>query len=130
MKRTIFVLLLVLIAINSIIYCEQSNIRFTVDVTIYNAVSSQCDDTPNITADGSNIKNAKRWCAISRNLHNRYGGYFGFGDTIIIVCKNAEIRGEWVVRDLMNNRFKNKIDLLFRNKKLGLWNNITIIKKQ
>ena len=49
---------------------------------------AQCDDTPNITADGTKIKPWKateyRYVALSRDLISRWGGPFDYGDYIVI----------------------------------------------
>lgn len=80
-----------------------------VTVTTYNAVRSQCDKTPTITADGTRInhemlKNGKqRIVAISRDLLHE----IPLGSTILI-----EGHGRYVVRDTMNPRFNHCIDIL------------------
>jgi len=93
--------------------------------TVYNAISSQTDSNPLETADQSIIdlkqlqRGDLRWIAISRDLKSQ----LSFGDTIIVSkCEekftekdyrgNNYYLGEWVVRDVMNKRFKNKIDFL------------------
>ena len=49
-----------------------------VDVTMYQPVYPQTDDTPNITADGTRIRISKasnyKFVALSRNLLKRWGG--------------------------------------------------------
>ena len=88
---------------------SQSSFTTHVTVTTYNAVSSQCDKTPTITADGTRIdyrkvKNGQqRIAAISRDL--LYA--IPLGSTIYI-----EGHGYYVVRDTMNCRFNHCIDIL------------------
>jgi 3D (Asp-Asp-Asp) domain-containing protein len=86
-----------------------------VTVTIYNAVSAQCDDTPNILADGTMIDVSRageyRYCALSRDLLARWGGRYQYGDTISINGA-GNFSGKWVVKDTMNKRFTNRVDLL------------------
>ena len=88
---------------------SQSSFTTHVTVTTYNAVSSQCDKTPTITADGTRIDNKKlkngkqRIVAISRDL--LYA--IPLGSTIYI-----EGHGYYVVRDTMNSRFNHCIDIL------------------
>ena len=90
---------------------NNSESAFTTHVTVttYNAVSSQCDKTPTITADGTRIdyrkvKNGQqRIAAISRDL--LYA--IPLGSTIYI-----EGHGYYVVRDTMNSRFNHCIDIL------------------
>lgn len=86
-----------------------------VTVTGYNATSSQCDSTPNILADNTRINiyraGSYRFCALSRDLLKRWGGKYSFGDTICL-NGNGRYAGKWVVRDVMNSRHRNSIDLL------------------
>ena len=88
---------------------SQSSFTTHVTVTTYNAVRSQCDKTPTITADGTRIdhkklKNGKqRIVAISRDLLHE----IPLGSTISI-----EGHGCYVVRDTMNPRFNHCIDIL------------------
>ena len=88
---------------------SKSSFTTHVTVTTYNAVSSQCDNTPTITADGTRInhkklKNGKqRIVAISRDLL----WAIPLGSTISI-----EGHGRYVVRDTMNPRFNHCIDIL------------------
>ena len=88
---------------------SQSSFTTHVTVTTYNAVSSQCDKTPTITADGTRIDHKKvkngqqRIVAISRDLL----WAIPLGSTILI-----EGHGYYVVRDTMNSRFNHCIDIL------------------
>ena len=88
---------------------SQSSFITHVTVTTYNAVRSQCDKTPTITADGTMIDHRKvkngqqRIVAISRDL--LYA--IPLGSTISI-----EGHGCYVVRDTMNPRFNHCIDIL------------------
>lgn len=90
-----------------------------VKATYYNPTRKQCGSTPLITADGSKINMAKlkrgelRWVAVSRDLRSR----FKYGDTIWIDSDDMRLRGKWVVRDTMNPKHKNRIDILTANKK-------------
>ncbi len=75
-----------------------------VDVTMYQPVYPQTDDTPNITADGTRIRISKasqyKFVALSRNLLKRWGGPFDYGDFILI--KGAGKKdGVYQVRDTM-----------------------------
>lgn len=93
---------------------EKTNVRKVV-ATIYHPVPEQTDSTPDITADGTkfNIEMATeyRYIAISRDLHTRYGGYLNFNDVVYV--ESDEIRGFFIVKDLMNARFTDRIDFLF-----------------
>ena len=86
-----------------------------VDVTMYQPNTIQCDDTPNITADGTRIRISKasqyKFVALSRNLLKRWGGPFDYGDFILI--KNAGHKdGVYQVRDTMNPKWVNVVDIL------------------
>jgi 3D (Asp-Asp-Asp) domain-containing protein len=83
----------------------------TVTVTTYAPVPSQTDATPFITASGFklNPKNPRkhRIIAISRDLKQklRFGQYVRIEGT-------GQYDGIYVVHDLMNKRFKHRIDIL------------------
>ena len=86
-----------------------------VDVTMYQPVYPQTDDTPNITADGTRIRIGKasqyKFVALSRNLLKRWGGPFDYGDLILI--KGTEHKdGVYHVRDTMNPKWVNVVDIL------------------
>ena len=86
-----------------------------VDVTMYQPVYPQTDDTPNITADGTRIRISKasqyKFVALSRNLLKRWGGPFDYGDFILL--KGADNKdGVYQVRDTMNPKWVNVVDIL------------------
>ena len=86
-----------------------------VDVTMYQPVYPQTDDTPNITADGTRIRIGKasqyKFVALSRNLLKRWGGPFDYGDFILL--KGAGKKdGVYQVRDTMNPKWVNVVDIL------------------
>ena len=82
-----------------------------VTLTTYSATEEETDDSPNITASGFEIDedNPKkhRIIAVSRDLKRK----LRFGEKVIL-SNAGRFNGIWYVRDLMNNRFKNKIDVL------------------
>ena len=86
--------------------------------TYYHTDASQCDGNPFITADQSEIDSLKlkrgelRWVALSRDLLKRWKGPINYGDTIYIHHTDDELRGNWIVRDCMNAKYKNRIDFL------------------
>ena len=86
-----------------------------VTVTMYHPVSRQTDSTPNILADGTRIRVHKaseyRFIAVSRNLLKRWGGWLDYGDFIYLRGTNDK-DGMYQVRDSMNARFVNRIDIL------------------
>lgn len=106
--------------------CNESIEKFTsdmefisvVDVTMYNAVPGQTDDTPLITASNKKINpdyaTDHRWIAVSRDLHERWGGPLSFGDKVY-VKGTIHYDGMYIVHDLMNERFTNRIDILRNN---------------
>ena len=86
-----------------------------VDVTMYQPNKIQCDDTPNITADGTRIRISKasnyKFVALSRNLLKRWGGPFDYGDFVLL--KGAGNKdGVYQVRDTMNPKWVNVVDIL------------------
>ena len=111
-------------------YSEADKIAFNVTVTTYNPTKQQCDDTPNITADGTKIKPWKatqyRYVALSRDLLSRWGGPFDYGDYIVI-----EGTGKWdgvyQVRDTMNPKWVKRVDILTTNSRFK-YENITMYK--
>ena len=111
-------------------FTEANKIAFDVTVTTYNPTRQQCDSTPNITADGTRINPKKatqyRYVALSRDLLSRWGGPFDYGDYIII-----EGTGKWdgvyQVRDTMNPKWTNRVDILTTNSRFK-YENITMYK--
>ncbi len=86
-----------------------------VTLTTYKSVGSETDSHPRITASGFKIskKNPKkhRIMAVSRDLKKKYP----FGTKLKI--KNAgKYNGEYVVQDVMNKRYKKRIDILINPK--------------
>ena len=86
-----------------------------VTVTMYQPVRYQTDSTPNILADGTRIKTEQasnyKFIAVSRNLLKRWGGWLEFGDVVILIGTDHK-DGIYQVRDTMNARFVNYIDIL------------------
>lgn len=85
-----------------------------VTVTMYQPVQSQTDDTPNITADGTVIKvdraSEYRYVAVSQNMLIKNGGFLNFGDYVWVDAGKKS--GVYQVRDVMNRRFTDRIDIL------------------
>jgi|TARA_R110000744_G_scaffold366909_1_gene476213 3D (Asp-Asp-Asp) domain-containing protein len=102
---------------------EQMELRraeFTVTGTMYSPTRAQCDATPNITADGTRInpKHASqyRYIALSRDLLNRWGGPFQYGEYVAIEgTQNGKHDGIWQVRDTMNPKWIKRVDFLVTN---------------
>lgn len=90
---------------------SEDNFKQIVTVTTYSPTKGQTDDTPNITASGFRIDlqnpDKHRIIAVSRDLKK----YLKFGEKVIIT-NAGKYNGIWQVEDVMNRRWKNKIDLL------------------
>lgn len=106
--------------------------KINVTVTMYNPTREQTDRTPNELADGTKINPKKatsyRYVALSRDLLKRWGGTFDYGDYIAIegAGKND---GVYQVRDTMNKRFTNRVDILkTRGSGKFKYDNITMYK--
>ena len=86
-----------------------------VTVTMYQPLRYQTDSTPNILADGTRIRVHKasdyKFIAVSRNLLERFGGQFKFGYFVLLQGTFTK-DGFYQVRDTMNPRFVNRIDIL------------------
>ena len=86
-----------------------------VTVTMYQPVRYQTDSTPNILADGTRIKMQEasnyKFIAVSRNLLKRWGGWLDYGDFILLKDTDGK-DGVYQVRDTMNPRWVNRIDIL------------------
>lgn len=82
-----------------------------VTVTTYSISEAQTDSTPLLTASGFKINpnNPKghRIIAVSRDLKRKYK----FGQKVRIT-NAGKYNGEYVIRDLMHQRWRNKIDIL------------------
>ena len=112
LKKYILICLGLILSLQS--YGSKSLFTTHVTITTYNAVRSQCDRSPLITADGTKIDHRKlksgkqRIVAISRDL--LYAIPLG---SVIYV----EGHGYYEVRDTMNSRFKHRIDILQHSSK-------------
>ncbi len=86
-----------------------------VTVTMYQPLRYQTDSTPNILADGTRIRTKDasnyKFIAVSRNLLKRWGGWLDYGDFVLLQNTVAK-DGVYQVRDTMNPRFVNRIDIL------------------
>lgn len=105
---------------------------YRVTATIYMADARQTDDEPLVTADNSRIpahaSSKTRWIALSRDLLERWGGPFAFGDSVQVRGISAELDGTYIIHDTMNRRFKHGIDLLVGKHEdlYGRWTNVRI----
>ncbi len=99
-----------------------------VTVTTYIPSVEECDSTPNITASGFKIDtlNPKRHkiIAVSRDLKRKWK----FG-TKIKVTGIGKYNGIYTVKDVMNKRYKKRIDILVgKQDKQFKFTNIKIFK--
>ena len=123
LKRYILICLGLILSLQS--YGSKSLFTTHVTITTYNAVRSQCDSSPLITADGTKIDHKKvksgeqKIVAISRDL--LYAIPLG---SLIYV----EGHGYYEVRDTMNSRFKHRIDILQHSSKKNFKKNNIKIK--
>ena len=106
--------------------------KHIVTVTMYNPTPGQTDKTPNITADGTRINPKKassyRYVALSRDLIKRWGGPFDYGDYIVIEGTD-KYDGVYQVRDTMNARFTNRVDILrSKDSEIFKFDNIKLYK--
>ena len=107
-----------------------NKIAYQVTVTTYNPTIHQCDDTTHITADGTHFKTWRateyRYVALSRDLLSRWGGPFNYGDYIVI--EGAGDRdGVYQVRDTMNPKWTNRVDILTTNDRFK-YDNVVMYK--
>ena len=127
LKKCVLIGLGIMLSLHS--YGGKQQFITHVTITTYNAVRSQCDRSPLITADGTKIDHNKvksgeqKIVAISRDL--LYAIPLG---SVIYV----EGYGKYEVRDTMNSRFKHRIDILQHSSKKNFKKNnikIKLVKK-
>jgi 3D (Asp-Asp-Asp) domain-containing protein len=89
---------------------------YTVKATAYEAVASQTDSKPFVTADNSRIPRGygshTRWLALSRDLLRPWGGPFAFGDKVRVQGISPAFDGVYTVHDTMNRRYHHCLDVL------------------
>ena len=82
-----------------------------VSLTTYTTDTAQTDSFPLITASGLHLDSANpkksRIIAISRDLQK----LFSFGDKVKL-SNAGKFNGIWLIHDLMNKKYRNKIDIL------------------
>ena len=82
-----------------------------VSLSTYKADTTETDSTPLVTASGFKLDSLNpkkhRVIAISRDLK----ALFAFGDKVILT-NAGKFNGVWFIHDVMNKRYKNKIDIL------------------
>jgi 3D (Asp-Asp-Asp) domain-containing protein len=100
-----------------------------VTATVYNAVPEQTNEDPGHTASMYKIDlkdpYKHRIIAVSRDLYKL--GY-KFGTKVQVNC-DCLYEGVWTVRDLMNKKYKKRIDFLINeDMPIGKWDKVEIIK--
>lgn len=104
-------------------------VREIVTMTTYHAKAGQTDSTPFITASGYKINEKHpekdRIIAISRDLKKT----FKFGDSVLVTNAGKGYDGVYYIHDVMNKRFRKKIDILISSKDSGTKLRNVIIKK-
>jgi hypothetical protein len=92
------------------------SLTYTVTATVYEAVPSQTDNEPFVTADNSHIKRhfgtKKHWMALSRDLLRPWGGHFNFGDKVRVRGISPKLDGVYTIHDTMNRRHRHCMDIL------------------
>ncbi len=75
-----------------------------VTASAFNSLAYQTNSNPSITAFGDSLKPGMKCIAVSRNLLNE-----GFKHNTMVKIEGLE--GTYLVKDKMNRRFKDKIDI-------------------
>ena len=82
-----------------------------VNLSTYKADTTETDSTPLVTASGFKLDSLNpkkhRVIAISRDLKE----LFAFGDKVKLT-NAGKFNGIWFIHDLMNKKYRNKIDIL------------------
>ncbi|MFT4611861.1 MAG: 3D (Asp-Asp-Asp) domain-containing protein [Glaciecola sp.] len=81
---------------------EWKSIKVT--ATAYNSLAYQTSSNPHITAFGDSLKPGLKYIAVSRDLLKN-----GLAHNTLV--KVEGLQGTYLVKDKMNRRFRNKIDL-------------------
>lgn len=101
----------------------------TVDATAYNSVAGQTDDDPWVAAWNNRLRPGQKVIAVSRDLEKH-------GLTNGAKVKIEGLPGTYTVRDRMNKRFKNRIDVWMEKdiKKARKWGKkklkLSLLKKK
>jgi 3D (Asp-Asp-Asp) domain-containing protein len=100
----------------------------TVTLTTYSASVGETDSTPHITASGFKIDTANpkkhRIIAVSRDLKKKWP----FG-TKVRIKSAGKYNGVYTVKDVMNKRYKNRVDILIgEDDRQTTMNNVRITK--
>ncbi|MFT7050651.1 MAG: 3D (Asp-Asp-Asp) domain-containing protein [Psychroserpens sp.] len=75
-----------------------------VTATAFNSLEYQTSSNPHITAFGDSLKSGLKYIAVSRDLLKN-----GLGHNTLVKVEGLD--GTYLVKDKMNKRFRNKIDV-------------------
>ena len=106
--------LCILIVIGFLISCNTEDTKkyvwYTKEVTAtaYNSLAYQTNSQPNITAFGDTLSPGLKYIAVSRDLLN-----LGLKHNTLVTIKG--LSGVYLVKDKMNSRYKNRIDIYMGN---------------
>ncbi|TGE09707.1 RlpA-like double-psi beta-barrel domain-containing protein [Hymenobacter fodinae] len=113
-------------------------LSYTVTATTYWPEKSQTDDNPMETADGSIIptrhSSKTRWLAVSRDLLEKWGGPFSYGDKVRVRGISDDLDGVYIIHDTMNRRHRHCVDVLVNERECkkggleGRWPSIKLSK--
>lgn len=97
--------------ISLLLACEKPTVKkefkcLEVRASAYNSVSWQTNGNPNVGAWGDTLKENSKIIAVSRNLIDS-----GLVHNQVVSIQGLE--GEYVVKDKMHYRWRNKIDVFF-----------------
>ena len=87
------------------------DVHIPVKISVYQPLTSQCDDSPFLTANNDKIDTScyYHYCAVSRDLLYKE---LNFNDTIILTNAYNDYEYKVIVKDMMNSRIKSTIDIL------------------
>ncbi|WP_250459485.1 3D domain-containing protein [Microbulbifer litoralis] len=104
LRNTAFFMMAILAIAVSVNATAASKKSMTVDATAYNSVPGQTDDDPWVAAWNNRLRPGDKIIAVSRDLEKH-------GLTNGTKVKIEGLPGTYTVRDRMNKRFKNRIDV-------------------
>ncbi|RPD49617.1 hypothetical protein DNI29_02110 [Hymenobacter sediminis] len=114
-------------------------LSYRVTATTYWPEPDQTDDNPMETADGSIIperhSSKTRWLAVSRDLLDKWGGPFRYGEKVRVRGISDALDGVYIIHDTMNRRHRHAVDVLVSERECkkktgfeGRWTNIKLTK--
>lgn len=102
------------------------------EATVYNAVPSQCNGEPLVTASGFRLRkneiSSYRIIAMERTMMSSFDLHYG---DVVRIEGAGEYDGLWQIQDTMNKRFagRHKIDFLVPdNVRFGKWDHVRVYR--